>query len=283
MIQIATLLPLNLGQQIILALIAAGLLLCGLASAAGWIRSRIWPEKYPLLPSIYAPHTFPTRWDAIFTGVFITYYLYNCAISLLYTTAPQEQSTPALHLILALILTGITYLPMVIRLSLVPGAVSALPPGARLLRELKFAFLIALATILIASIYHVSGIMHYIAEQTDSKQYQDVVLNFMSGGTAERISIFLGATIIAPIGEEFCFRGFLYGTLRKYSGPLCAAICSSFIFALVHTSLPALLPLMVFALLQCWAYEKTKSLRVPILAHILFNAIEIGCLFLPME
>ena len=52
-------------------------------------------------------------------------------------------------------------------------------------------------------------------------------------------------------------------------------ICSSLLFAAVHMALNSILPLIVFAMLQCFIYQKSKSLRAPIIAHAMFNFTEL--------
>jgi len=86
--------------------------------------------------------------------------------------------------------------------------------------------------------------------------------------------------VIAPISEEVCFRGFLFGGLRRrWSFPV-AAIAAGLVFGLLHYStgwstVPQLAVLgAVFALV----YEKTGSLWPPIIFHALNNAIVLATL-----
>ena len=57
-----------------------------------------------------------------------------------------------------------------------------------------------------------------------------------------------------------------------------AALASALFFSVVHGSLTQFIPLTLFALIQCWAYERARSLWLPILLHMLFNGI--SCLYI---
>lgn len=78
-------------------------------------------------------------------------------------------------------------------------------------------------------------------------------------------------TIIGPVAEEVFFRGFAYPALRKRLGVKNAIILVSFVFALLHTNLVGLLPIMVLGILLAYLYEKTGSLIPSITVHIIHN------------
>jgi len=96
------------------------------------------------------------------------------------------------------------------------------------------------------------------------------------------LRIYLGffAVVLAPLGEEFVFRGLLFSAAKKCGWPWAGWIGVSFLFAFIHFSAPIFLPLFVLALALTWLYEKTEGLLAPIVAHSLFNAANIGLLFL---
>ena len=112
----------------------------------------------------------------------------------------------------------------------------------------------------------------WIAEVTGAPVLQDVVTTIKDGSIEIKIAMIVMAVIVAPVTEEVFFRGFVYNILKKWTSPVPAAIASSFFFAIVHASLPQALPLTLFALIQCWAYEKARSLWLPIVLHMLFNS-----------
>lgn len=85
--------------------------------------------------------------------------------------------------------------------------------------------------------------------------------------------------VIAPVVEEFFFRGLLYGYLRSKMPVLGAATLSGFIFACVHFT-PLLIPsLVVLGIALALVYERYDSLAVPIALHALNNGIVIWALY----
>ncbi|GMU20442.1 MAG: hypothetical protein AMXMBFR13_05390 [Phycisphaerae bacterium] len=89
-----------------------------------------------------------------------------------------------------------------------------------------------------------------------------------------------GAFLLAPIGEEMLFRGVLQTSLRKVLPPRtgslahrwAAVAAAGALFGLVHSSTPHHVPaLIVLGILLGFLYERTGSLVVPVLVHMLFN------------
>jgi len=98
-----------------------------------------------------------------------------------------------------------------------------------------------------------------------------------------RIIIALTAVLLAPLVEELLFRGVVFTALLQYLPRFWAFALSSLFFGLVHFNAVSLLPLSILAALFAWSYEKTGNLWVPILAHSLFNVINLGLmLWLPL-
>ncbi len=95
------------------------------------------------------------------------------------------------------------------------------------------------------------------------------------------LSIFL-ACGVAPLVEEMLFRGYIYGTVRRLTHPIFAILVVGAIFAVVHGNLPALLPLWIFSILLCLAYEWSGSLWVSIGMHAFFNATNIVMMMIPL-
>jgi len=85
--------------------------------------------------------------------------------------------------------------------------------------------------------------------------------------------------VVAPMCEEFLFRGFIYSAIRNWRGPWPAALITGLLFGLVHgLSAPAadLLPLAFLGVILCVVYELTGSLYPCILVHLLNNTIAFG-------
>ncbi len=81
--------------------------------------------------------------------------------------------------------------------------------------------------------------------------------------------------IAAPISEEVCFRGMLFGGLREKLPRLAAALLSGLIFGGLHalTGVSAVPPLLVFGFLLALLYEKTGSIVPGIILHMLNNSV----------
>ena len=90
--------------------------------------------------------------------------------------------------------------------------------------------------------------------------------------------LFAGA-ILATIGEEIFFRGFLFTSLLRERGPIIAYIASSLMFAVVHLNLPALLPILVLGAGLAIARQVSRSLIAPIVAHSLNNLFALSFLY----
>ncbi|MGA8352658.1 MAG: type II CAAX endopeptidase family protein [Solirubrobacteraceae bacterium] len=85
--------------------------------------------------------------------------------------------------------------------------------------------------------------------------------------------------VVAPICEEFLFRGFIFTSLRNWKGPWPAAVLTALIFGAVHsTSAPAedLLPLAVLGFVLCLIYRATGSLYPCVAVHAINNSIAFG-------
>ncbi|WP_165491853.1 CPBP family intramembrane glutamic endopeptidase [Egibacter rhizosphaerae] len=89
----------------------------------------------------------------------------------------------------------------------------------------------------------------------------------------------LGAAVLAPIGEELAFRGMLYPALARRLPRGAAIWVSAIVFALAHPAADLLgytilaATLLPFGALLAWAYERSGTLLVPFLGHLVFNAI----------
>jgi membrane protease YdiL (CAAX protease family) len=81
--------------------------------------------------------------------------------------------------------------------------------------------------------------------------------------------------IAAPVSEELCFRGMLYGGFRERLPRLAAAAIVGVIFGSLHafTGISAVPPLIVFGFLFSLLYEKTGSIVPGILLHMINNSL----------
>ncbi len=86
---------------------------------------------------------------------------------------------------------------------------------------------------------------------------------------------FLLIVVAAPVSEEVCFRGMLYGGLREKLSTPVAALIGGLIFGALHalTGISAVPPLMAFGIVLCLLYEKTGSIWPGIMIHMLNNTV----------
>jgi len=86
------------------------------------------------------------------------------------------------------------------------------------------------------------------------------------------------AVVVAPIVEEFLYRGVLLTALLRGAGAIAALVVSSAVFAVVHlTAEPqAVAPLFFLGMALGYVAYLTRSLVAPVIAHALFNALMIS-------
>jgi membrane protease YdiL (CAAX protease family) len=85
--------------------------------------------------------------------------------------------------------------------------------------------------------------------------------------------------VVAPMAEEFFFRGFFYGALRNWRGPWPAAVLTGLVFGAIHfgsAEAAFLLPLGFFGFSLCLLRERTGSLYPGIALHCMNNSLAFG-------
>ncbi len=125
---------------------------------------------------------------------------------------------------------------------------------------------IALISYIIVMI--ISIVMLMILPVQPSETRGDLVM----GGGVLWIGILVGS-ILVPIAEELFFRGFLFTTLRKRTNFWISAILSAVCFGLVHGDPIAIIYAFVLGLIFAATYERSKSIYISILLHMLINFI----------
>ena len=121
-----------------------------------------------------------------------------------------------------------------------------------------------------AKICHVFGIKDTPQDVAD--------LLATSDSTFVVVIIVAFAVAVAPVFEEFFFRGFAYPALKQRWGTCWALVIVSAAFAAIHLHVPSLGPLFALAIGLGLSYEYTGSLLAPITVHALFNAVNVGML-----
>jgi len=109
------------------------------------------------------------------------------------------------------------------------------------------------------------------------------IVEFFNGSRTiqERIFIIVFAVAVAPLVEEFVFRFFIYGVLKRYVGCFLGVILSSLLFAAAHAHFPSFVPLFVLGSCFAIAYEWSGSILVSMTMHSLFNSLTLTALAFP--
>jgi membrane protease YdiL (CAAX protease family) len=126
-------------------------------------------------------------------------------------------------------------------------------------------------------IYFGFQLIYVAAVHPDQKQ---TTLQDLGAGNGALITLVIGVLVVgvAPVIEEFFFRGFFYGALRTQFPFLLAAVIDGLVFGLVHapTGIEAVPPLIMLGFAFCVAYERTGSIIPGIVLHSLNNMIAFG-------
>ncbi len=92
-----------------------------------------------------------------------------------------------------------------------------------------------------------------------------------AGGGADFYLLVFNVAILAPLFEEFLFRGFLFQQFRRFYSLPNAILLSAAIFAAVHLSIESFLPLFGLGILLATVYHTTRSLWAAVITHALWN------------
>lgn len=93
--------------------------------------------------------------------------------------------------------------------------------------------------------------------------------------------LLFAAVVLAPLGEEIFFRGYVYGGLRSGLAARFAIPISAVIFGAAHLMPWSIVPLALVGSAAAFAYERRRSIAAPIALHATFNLVSIafGLLF----
>ena len=100
----------------------------------------------------------------------------------------------------------------------------------------------------------------------------DIVTTFLMG---------FEMLLVAPLVEELSFRGIVFSRLRAKLPLVWSLLVSALIFALLHSSGGLeLATITIIGILLAYLYEKTKSLRYPLIIHSLLNLFTFASWFI---
>jgi membrane protease YdiL (CAAX protease family) len=226
------------------------------------------------------PDGAPPRWPPWYAGigflVALIATLIVVGIVAAATGATSDANNPTFTVI-ATFLQGLIFIGTAVLFASFAGKPRASQFG---LRPSRFWPTVGWAALGLFSFYIVAAVYTAIV-QPDAQQTvaQDLGAD---KGTLGRIAAGFMVICIAPVAEEFFFRGFFYRALRSRYSILVAALIDGVLFGVIHwdfSSADALLivpPLAALGFMFCLVYERTGSLYPVIALHALNNAIAFG-------
>jgi membrane protease YdiL (CAAX protease family) len=134
-----------------------------------------------------------------------------------------------------------------------------------------------------------NGILGYLFNSAGIRQNQTEQFPLFQGDFLGQALFFIGAAILAPIGEEVLFRGYVFNSIRQTFqtrpwGLLLAYAVSAACFMVVHSLsatqglLGLLVPTFVMGLVLAWGVHRTGSLIPSIIAHAFNNGVAMAAL-----
>jgi membrane protease YdiL (CAAX protease family) len=143
-------------------------------------------------------------------------------------------------------------------------------------RDIAYGFLTYLA--IFPLIHFVALAWKWLGESLgfEHQTHSAIVCLLETGSIQTVILVSASALIIAPLIEEFLFRGFIYPAARKRFGVTVAILSSSALFALVHQDFFSFLPIMILGVAMAFLYERRQSLVAPVALHFFHNLRAIG-------
>ena len=225
----------------------------------------------PAVPQ-YAYSLFPTKWDQAYTALFIAFFVF-ISLPLLQDAAEDGGPMTPADGVFNIVVQFLIYMPMLARFAMLKPWYRprfSIFRGALLVAGFLFIIYLAICTVT------ATGNADWLIRTTGCPEVQDVVQTIKDGtDPVMAATTAIEAVFQAPVCEECAFRGFLYNILKVHSGKWCAALGSALFFAAIHGSLPQMVPLFIVGLVLCRAYEKAKSLWLPVCIHTAFNALSI--------
>ena len=127
----------------------------------------------------------------------------------------------------------------------------------------------------------ITGITAWLLQNTGIPARDQAILEILKNGPPLLSGMLIPiAVLLAPAGEELCFRYAIYRKLEFQLGPVPASGLTALIFAAVHWNLQVFPALFLLSLWLTFLYRKTRTLAAPMAAHALFNAMTVLLVYL---
>ncbi|MDZ7958858.1 MAG: type II CAAX endopeptidase family protein [Aulosira sp. DedQUE10] len=126
------------------------------------------------------------------------------------------------------------------------------------------AYLVSFYLLSLAAPTFVEGVMRQVASSPSPRTTSPPFYNLLAA---------IAYIIVAPITEEFLFRGIILQRWATKWGIQSALVVSGILFGLLHANV---LGLSLFGIIMGVLYIKTRTLIVPIACHAFNNSIAVG-------
>jgi membrane protease YdiL (CAAX protease family) len=120
----------------------------------------------------------------------------------------------------------------------------------------------------------VVGLLEWAGVETDPQAAEQALLVIDPW-----LAVF-AVVILAPIAEELFFRGVVFNAWLREGGIRYAYLGSAALFAVIHLSAAAVVPIFLLGLALAWVYRRTANLLAPIAMHATVNGITVAILLL---
>ncbi|QPW57737.1 CPBP family intramembrane metalloprotease [Clostridium botulinum] len=120
----------------------------------------------------------------------------------------------------------------------------------------------------------VAYIIYKINPELTKKMLNEKIIE-NNGTVYDNIYAFILGVILAPIMEELIFRGIMFNRLKMRWGAGPAIIISSIIFGMLHMDL-AIIGAVLFGIMMCILYMKTRNIITTMTIHFINNLIFIS-------
>jgi membrane protease YdiL (CAAX protease family) len=155
-----------------------------------------------------------------------------------------------------------------------PNALAALPrfPGPEPARAVRMGLLWGIAAWIGASVVSagVVALLEVLGVEVEPQAAEQALT------VVEPWVAVLAIVILAPIAEELFFRGVVFNAFLRERGLRFAYLGSAAMFAVIHLSIVALLPIFLLGLALAWVYHRTGSLLAPIVMHAVVNGLSVA-------
>jgi uncharacterized protein len=233
------------------------------------------PPERPELPEGAGP-----RWPAWYAGIGFLVALISTLVVVGIVAAATGASSDdqnATFTVVATFLQGVIFIGTAVLFASFAGKPRAEQFG---LRRGRFWPTVGWAALGLIAFYAVAALYTAIVQpDTEQTVAQDLGAD---QGTIGMIAAGFMVICVAPVAEEFFFRGFFYRALRSRYTVLVAALVDGLVFGIIHwdlSTLDGLLivpPLGALGFTFCLVYERTGTLYPVIALHALNNAIAFG-------